>query len=358
MAFLGCFFSSQHGHNQSCLRQSSLEQTNIGDIEDEEPLLLLSSSHQLPNYELEDEGNAVFSSNICSLHLQQNQNSDLSCTSCACYCGNNSMNEKPSIYILYVCIIGILLVSSTSIGLGYYSMFMLKPEPVIDKSIDSFNIPNHIAYIHFEEFSLARHYYFANRLKRDLQLQNSKSPLHDLLPSSIENKPDGRIALNNLLKSKVRRSVHLDEYRYQVFNRWKMYLIYLAHGDEDHNMFTEERLKTVHNIEQKIASHPHWSEFCLRDPHSAIQDPVVGSHNGCAPLNSLMTYFFPSQDKHGHIHFDGFGDKLGDVESALRLAMNQETFYYFVDEKINKTYLKSNMLRTEVLFGAPLPGLI
>nr|KAG5704741.1 hypothetical protein BaRGS_005197 [Batillaria attramentaria] len=36
--------------------------------------------------------------------------------------------------------------------------------------------------------------------------------------------------------------------------------------------------------------------------------------------------------------------------------MNHESFYYFVDDKINKTYQKSHLMRTEVLFGAPLPG--
>jgi PERQ amino acid-rich with GYF domain-containing protein len=56
------------------------------------------------------------------------------------------------------------------------------------------------------------------------------------------------------------------------------------------------------------------------------------------------------------VFYDGYGDNLGNVKNALRLAMNHETFYYFVDTKINQTYQKSHMLRTEVLFGAPLPG--
>ena len=144
----------------------------------------------------------------------------------------------------------------------------------------------------------------------------------------------------------------------QVVKRWKMQVIYLAVGDDNPNVFTEERLKMIHKIEKDIVLHPRWKEFCLRDPRTANFDPAVRDHNSCAPLNSLLSYFFPSEDKRGQIFYDGFGENLGDIDSALHLAMNHESFYYFVDSKINKTYQKSHMMRTEVLFGAPLPGKI
>ena len=78
--------------------------------------------------------------------------------------------------------------------------------------------------------------------------------------------------------------------------------------------------------------------------------------NGCVPLNSLLTYFYPSKNSDGKIIYDGMGKNLADVDSALKLAMNHETFYYYVDDKINKTFPRSHLMRSEVLFGAPLPG--
>ena len=78
--------------------------------------------------------------------------------------------------------------------------------------------------------------------------------------------------------------------------------------------------------------------------------------NGCVPLNSLLTYFYPSRDSKGNVIYDGMGANLADVGSALRLAMNFDTFYFYVDDKINRTFHKSHLLRSEVLFGAPLRG--
>ena len=129
--------------------------------------------------------------------------------------------------------------------------------------------------------------------------------------------------------------------------------------EENENILTKERLQQVHEIEKKIMQHEQFAEFCYKDIHpSILEDPAVKAFNGCAPLNSLLTYFFPSTDSKGNVFYDGLGDNMDKVESALKLAMTSTHFYYYVDEKINSSNLRSRLLRTEVLFGAPLKGSI
>lgn len=323
------------------------------------------------NLDLNLHDGAVFSSPSSSATWQQaSQQGGSRCVCCSRY-----PKEQMSCVWMTVSLFIILGISSLSIGLGYYAMFVLKPELVIDKSVESFSIPDHRAYVHFDALTLARRNNATrNRSRRDTE--NALS-LTDTLPASRQqrdvvgrvdsvnqNRDERLVDIDDLADSKtdwskrVRRSngnFLVDSQRTQVVRRWKMQVIYLAEGDNDLNVFTEERLKMIHKIEQGIVSHPRWGEFCLRDPIMA-NDPAVRQRNSCAPLNSLLSYFFPSEDEHKQVFYDGFGENLGNVSNALRLAMNQDTFYYFVDTKINQTFQKSNMLRTEVLFGAPLPG--
>ena len=126
---------------------------------------------------------------------------------------------------------------------------------------------------------------------------------------------------------------------------------------ENENILTRERLQEIHFIEKKIMQHEKFPEFCYKDIHpSVLEDPAVKAINGCAPLNSLLTYFFPSTDSKGNVFYDGLGDNMDKVESALKLAMTSTHFYYYVDDKINSSNLQSRLIRTEVLFGAPLKG--
>jgi len=127
---------------------------------------------------------------------------------------------------------------------------------------------------------------------------------------------------------------------------------------EGENIFTRERLKRIHDIEKKIISHENFPMFCFKDYyHPVIQsDPAVKAINGCAPLNSLMSYFYPSKDLMGNVYYDGLGDNMDKIDSALKLAMTSAKFYYYVDEKMNSSFLQSRLIRTEVIFGAPLKG--
>ncbi|KAK7094104.1 protein dispatched homolog 3-like [Littorina saxatilis] len=336
------------------------------DPEDMDDLMLMAneadSSRYRDNTSPNLEDGAVFSSfgRFQSLRPQRQNICRVSCE-----CGVPSTGEKLSLWLVALALFTIVATTSVSTGLGYYSVFVLKPEPVIDKSIDSFSIPNHPAYVNFGALNLARKYNHSHwRSKRDVTDERFRRDVSEGQPGMNNIIQRGDVPLQDLLetdeKGNVRvkrsRNILVERNTLQVIKRWKMQVIYLAQGDDNPNIFTEERLKMIHKIEQDIMTHHDWKNFCLRDPRTATYDPAVKAHNDCAPLNSLLSYFFPSETKNGEIFYDGFGDNLGDVSSALKLAMNHDSFYYFVDEKINKTYKQSHMMRTEVLFGAPLQG--
>lgn len=127
--------------------------------------------------------------------------------------------------------------------------------------------------------------------------------------------------------------------------------------EQDENIFTSERLHQIHEVEKQIVSHEQYSDFCFKDIEGmVIDDPAVKAINGCAPLNSLLSYFFPSKDDDGNVFYDGLGENMDNLDSALKLAMTSNHFYYYVDDKVNSSNKKSQLLRTEVLFGSPLQG--
>lgn len=61
-----------------------------------------------------------------------------------------------------------------------------------------------------------------------------------------------------------------------------------------------------------------------------------------APVVVLMGIFHP----------DFFCLPLG----SLELAMTHPEFYWYVDEGLSAENMKSTLLRSEILFGAPLPS--
>nr|XP_056721201.1 protein dispatched homolog 3 [Euleptes europaea] len=140
----------------------------------------------------------------------------------------------------------------------------------------------------------------------------------------------------------------------QTHAHWRIELIFLARGDAENNIFTSERLVTIHEIERKIMDHPHFREFCWK-PHEVLKDLPLGSYSYCSPPSSLMTYFFPTE-RGGKIYYDGLGQDLADIRGSLELAMTHPEFYWYVDEGLSADNMKSSLLRSEILFGAPLPS--
>ncbi|XP_041063374.1 protein dispatched homolog 3 [Carcharodon carcharias] len=269
----------------------------------------------------------------------------------------------------------------------------------IDISYNAFEIRNHVSSQRFDALTLALKSQFGSwgRNRRDLaeytsatlekliieelqKLHNNASQLGDtslvkaIYRSSEAQWPDGIQLWKRDLFSHLMPKESYDGYRVrqaravphknypntyingdtQTHALWRMELVFLAKGDDERNIFTKERLLTIHDIEKKVMDHPRFREFCWK-PHEVLKDMPLGSYSYCSPPSSLMTYFFPTAQG-GRIYYDGMGQKLADIRGSLQLAITHPEFYWYVDEGLTAENMKSSLLRSEILFGAPLPN--
>ncbi|KAI5622080.1 protein dispatched-like 3 isoform X1, partial [Silurus asotus] len=134
---------------------------------------------------------------------------------------------------------------------------------------------------------------------------------------------------------------------------WRIELVFVAQGDQDNNIFTAERLHTIHKVERLLMQHPQFQQFCWK-PLEVLRDIPLGP-SYCSPPSSLLSYLFPSE-RGGKIYFDGMGSDLADIQGALSLAITHPQFYWYVDETLTPDSLQSSLLRSEIHFGAPLPS--
>ncbi|XP_063273461.1 protein dispatched homolog 3 isoform X3 [Prinia subflava] len=266
-------------------------------------------------------------------------------------------------------------------------MFLHYPALDIDISYNAFEIRNHESSQRFDALALALKSQFGSwgRNRRDLadftsetlqrlifeQLQQlhlnasqlgagargKRSPAEGR-PSSLQ--AQARPGTGNQ-SSRVGRGAPRWDYsstyvsaNTQTHAHWRIELIFLARGDSENNIFTTERLVTIHEVERKIMDHPRFREFCWK-PHEVLKDLPLGSYSYCSPPSSLMTYFFPTE-RGGKIYYDGMGQDLADIQGSLELAMTHPEFYWYVDEGLSAENKKSSLLRSEILFGAPLPN--
>ncbi|KAL4221105.1 GRB10 interacting GYF protein 1 [Mactra antiquata] len=269
--------------------------------------------------------------------------------------------KRKTICDVVICLFTLVTILSICVGLGYHAIFVQKPSLVIDKSYQAFRIPYHEASLSYGALEAAKKNYtsFSHIKMKNLGwlLRPHKRSAENKKFGDRENSNQFAEYNTKFLNRRKRsgNTIVLNAPT-QYYPEWKMQVVFVTDGDK--NIFTKENLLRIHEIEKKIISHQNFSDFCFKDDMHAtiVQDPAVKALNGCAPLNSLMTYFFPSKDATGNIYYDGLGDNMDNIDSALKLAMTSDHFYYYVDDKINSTYKKSQLIRTEVLFGAPLKG--
>ncbi|XP_042333906.1 protein dispatched homolog 3 [Sceloporus undulatus] len=268
-------------------------------------------------------------------------------------------------------------------------MFLHYPALDIDISYNAFEIRNHESSRRFDSLALALKAQFGSwgRSRRDLADFNSET-LQRLIFEHLQHLHHNASWLGGAREARRKRSLDQNrtssspqvqpgstnqtsrqprstpshwEYANAVVSantqthaHWRIELIFLARGDTDNNIFTSERLVTIHEIERRIMDHPHFREFCWK-PHEVLKDLPLGSYSYCSPPSSLMTYFFPTE-RGGKIYYDGLGQDLADIRGSLELAMTHPEFYWYVDEALSAENMRSSLLRSEILFGAPLPS--
>lgn len=227
-------------------------------------------------------------------------------------------------------------------------MFLHYPALDIDISYNAFEIRNHESSQRFDALALALKSQFGSwgRNRRDLadftsetlqrlifeQLQQLHLNASQLGVSARTKRspavgrtgslqPQGHLGTGNLT-ARVGRAPRWDysssyiSANTQTHAHWRIELIFLARGDSENNIFTTERLVTIHEVERKIMDHPRFREFCWK-PHEVLKDLPLGSYSYCSPPSSLMTYFFPTE-RGGKIYYDGMGQDLADIQGELR----------------------------------------
>ncbi|XP_049908156.1 protein dispatched homolog 3 [Epinephelus moara] len=151
----------------------------------------------------------------------------------------------------------------------------------------------------------------------------------------------------------IRKRRFAPNYYLQSQALWRIELVFVAQGEGDRNIFTPERLQTIHHVEHLLMQHPQFHQFCWK-PLEMLRDLPLGP-SYCSPPSSLLSYLYPSE-RGGKIYYDGMGPDLADIQGSLSLAITHPQFYWYVDESLSPEHLSSSLLRSEIHFGAPLPS--
>lgn len=122
-------------------------------------------------------------------------------------------------------------------------------------------------------------------------------------------KEEGRLLEGN--SSLIRRRRFVPNYYLQSQALWRIELVFVAQGSGDRNIFTPERLETIHHVERLLMQHPQFHQFCWK-PMEVLRDLPLGP-SYCSPPSSLLSYLYPSE-KEGKIYFDGMGPDLADIQ--------------------------------------------
>ncbi|KAK2837458.1 hypothetical protein Q5P01_014670 [Channa striata] len=167
------------------------------------------------------------------------------------------------------------------------------------------------------------------------------------------NEDDERSWHGNSSLPLIRRRRFSPNYYLQSTALWRIELVFVAQGKGDQNIFTPERLQTIHQVEHLVMQHPQFHQFCWK-PLEVLRDLPLGP-SFCSPPSSLLSYLYPSE-RGGKIYYDGMGPDLADIQGSLSLAITHPQFYWYVDESLSPERLSSSLLRSEIHFGAPLPS--
>ena len=195
------------------------------------------------------------------------------------------------------------------VGLACLAYFVYPPQ--LDLSLRSFQIPNHESSLNYDAYQMALHPYVTEdnrqaRRKRDYAGQQS-----------------------------------------QLSSIWMMDLFYVSKDGK--NILTENRLAQIHKIEKYIIQQHRFGKQGYEDFCHMSQQGV------CDPLNSLLTFFYPSYDKSSsRLVYDGNGDVMEPIKETLALAFQSESSYWYVDSKFSVDKMESKLLRSQLRVGRPL----
>lgn len=156
---------------------------------------------------------------------------------------------------------------------------------------------------------------------REVSVSRDKKTVFDLRQDKLGQHADHRAMEEdertwdgNASSSLVRKRRFTPNYYLQSQALWRIELVFVAQGEGDRNIFTPERLQTIHHVERLLMQHPQFHQFCWK-PLEVLRDLPLGP-SYCSPPSSLLSYLFPSE-RGGKIYYDGMGPDLADIHGEF-----------------------------------------
>lgn len=132
------------------------------------------------------------------------------------------------------------------------------------------------------------------------------------------------------------------------FDGMQVELIFLA--KDGGGVFRKHILERIHRIERAIEAYEDYTKFCrLLNPYKS--GPFPAPLSGCAPLNSLMTYFYRWNGRTVRMAYGGNISKA--LENAIAIA--GRTFVWYIDSSASEP-VESTFVRARMIMGWPLHG--
>ena len=182
--------------------------------------------------------------------------------------------------------------------------------PQLDLSLRSFQIPNHESSLNYDALQMA--------LKPHVTSSDDGKHKRDVGPPACTER-------------QIRRK------------SWMLDLFFVS--KDGGNILTENRIKQIHKIEQDVVKHKYgdlgYEDFCHKSK----------PYERCDPLNSLLTYFYPSYDGTKWL-YDGNGDQMRPINSTLAEAFQVDSSYWYGEFNTDKS--ESKFLRSQLRIGVPI----
>lgn len=237
---------------------------------------------------------------------------------------------------------GVVLGAAVLVPCALFAYMLLYCPPLdIDLSYSAFEVHSHFSAERFDALAIAVKSQLGSwdRRRRDLDLQellagelsrgsaqsNVEHPRRLTAPEDDQTRAapvvlDGWAGLargetelpasqgNSTVPARKHRSA--PDYYVQSQALWRIELVFVAQGD-GRNIFTPERLRTIHHVERLLMQQPHFQQFCWK-PLEMLRDLPLGP-SYCSPPSSLLSYLYPSE-RGGKIYYDGMGPDLADIQ--------------------------------------------
>ena len=224
--------------------------------------------------------------------------------------------------------------------------------PSVNFNIESFQIPDHPAQIHWDSFQAAI----------SGAIGNSAAPNNDEFFNNGDNQAKSLRKFDLNLKKSLERALSSRkttpndcEYsnptpQTRMHSNWYMDIVYrVPLGKQDRNILSESRLRYIHEIEQHIFTLPEYKDFCHRSP----------STHYCDRPTSLLSWLYPTNDDGSYVYntIDGFTPDL--TASLLSLKSNLSIALWFTGGQVtladDNSHVSGSLLRSQLRIGLPLP---